>query len=532
MQGTSKKGIRNAVAEFKHVLGLEHVQIKKIVADLSQRLEEVNTELGTREEELLIWEEKLQQLQQGNDVKLRLARTRADGLRVKRAGGRGMGEEFGGMGSFAGRRPLLGVGGCGASLDGILEGSEESSEGSPSITRFKDFNEAEETDSPVESMHEEKEQAAIVMLAELVVAEMVVLKSSWSDLLCQAQPCLQAAVGHGSTPGELPAKATKEPSSAPTEVTEESSLAPGIDEAPVITEQPAVTRTPSSGSSNSQHFANRAARCKVAFEAALARLDDTPSVPQSSTALQPEGQTAIAASFGDLPEPLRLRDAHGDASAVEALPVVRSTLLTSQAQSPQPQLTSPQAKPRTGSSAAAPGEQDAMGESQSRDAPASPVQPMLARRHLATGIDAPSTVGGATNANGCAAVKWAPVPLSTGGFSKVGLRSALHVQSVATVQQQPLQRLQHVPFRSRAQSPVAVSRHTSCGSSLVMSAVAPSMPSAGGASGSSSLRLRAHKVASGFGTPTVLGGSACCHWGAGDSAHSTGSPPKGSICNS
>merc|ERR1719422_2347519 len=117
------------------------------VQQLEQRLQQAATEVQLKEEELVVWGERLQQIQHDNEAKLRLALSRADGARVRRPGARagrgGTGQgRLGGQAMAVPRGPVA----CGGSpsLRGIAEGDEEGEEDSPVRSVRGDATVAEE----------------------------------------------------------------------------------------------------------------------------------------------------------------------------------------------------------------------------------------------------------------------------------------------------------------------------------------------------------------------------------------------------
>jgi len=73
--------LQDTVEQFEKVMGLERNLLCKSILKLKNDLEETETNVGMKEEELMVWEEKLQQIQQDNEVKLRLAKARTDSMK-------------------------------------------------------------------------------------------------------------------------------------------------------------------------------------------------------------------------------------------------------------------------------------------------------------------------------------------------------------------------------------------------------------------------------------------------------------------
>jgi len=187
--GVSRHHLQDTIAEFKHVLNVERAQIRKSILELEQRLQELDTECALREDELMLWEERLVQIKEDNDVKFRLAKARADGARVRRAGGASGGSGGSGSGRREGLGALGGLGGrCSGStpataLDGIAEGNEESSEGSPSASRLQDFQSEGPQLSDEQEAEFEEERDHVLELARKAASELEELRGSWTELL-------------------------------------------------------------------------------------------------------------------------------------------------------------------------------------------------------------------------------------------------------------------------------------------------------------------------------------------------------------
>mmetsp|Transcript_64057 Transcript_64057/g.118001 ORF Transcript_64057/g.118001 Transcript_64057/m.118001 type:complete len:416 (+) Transcript_64057:92-1339(+) len=71
--------LQDTVDQFEKVVDLERVLLRKSILKLGNDLEEACTELGMKEEELMVWEQRIVQIQQDNEVKLRLAKSRLAG---------------------------------------------------------------------------------------------------------------------------------------------------------------------------------------------------------------------------------------------------------------------------------------------------------------------------------------------------------------------------------------------------------------------------------------------------------------------
>lgn len=80
--------LQDTVDQFEKVIDLERTLLRKSIRKHQRELEEVSTELAMKEEELGVWEQKVQQIQQDNEVKFCLAKARYDTAKVKGHNGR------------------------------------------------------------------------------------------------------------------------------------------------------------------------------------------------------------------------------------------------------------------------------------------------------------------------------------------------------------------------------------------------------------------------------------------------------------
>jgi len=186
--------LQDTVDQFEKVIDLERNLLRKSIRKLEHDLEETETEVGMKEEELMVWEEKLQQIQQDNEVKLRLAKVRTDGTRWR--------HKSDSRHAASVRRA--------SPLGGIAEGNEDSSEG--------EEEEEEEEAGEVSPRGASGSGAAtaerggaqhmamvdsINNLAGMVVAELSILRAQWQELVeankalshtSQSQPAERGAV--------------------------------------------------------------------------------------------------------------------------------------------------------------------------------------------------------------------------------------------------------------------------------------------------------------------------------------------------
>jgi len=177
--------LQDTVEQFEKVMGLERNLLCKSILKLKHDLEETETNVGMKEEELMVWEEKLQQIQQDNEVKLRLAKARTDTMKYRhKSEGRQLTSK------------------CNASpLGFIAEGNEDSCEEDGE----EEVEEDEEADaiSPrgarcagARSEPESQHLAAVETinkLSAMVVAELSVLNADYQKLL---ETHKAAASGH------------------------------------------------------------------------------------------------------------------------------------------------------------------------------------------------------------------------------------------------------------------------------------------------------------------------------------------------
>ena len=63
--------LRNTVGQFEKVIEFERNLLRNSVRKLERDLDGVLDELVSKEDELIVWEERLQQIQQDNETKLR-----------------------------------------------------------------------------------------------------------------------------------------------------------------------------------------------------------------------------------------------------------------------------------------------------------------------------------------------------------------------------------------------------------------------------------------------------------------------------
>eukprot|EP00429_Kryptoperidinium_foliaceum_P061895 CAMPEP_0176074886 /NCGR_PEP_ID=MMETSP0120_2-20121206/37427_1 /TAXON_ID=160619 /ORGANISM="Kryptoperidinium foliaceum, Strain CCMP 1326" /LENGTH=343 /DNA_ID=CAMNT_0017408587 /DNA_START=45 /DNA_END=1077 /DNA_ORIENTATION=+ len=192
--------------EFDAVIQHESDEIRRTIEGVQQRLVQITTELALSEDDLLLWEERLQQTLHDNEVKLGLARARAAAIGMSRAG-------FASGGSRSCLSP--------APLDGITEVNEDlCSLVSPNAAKVQDMEEAPHAGSLEASAPHLRDQAELVALVESVRLEAGALKERWSKLprRCDASPRGPSAQKGGSVraardsaPGEVRAQGAPKP---------------------------------------------------------------------------------------------------------------------------------------------------------------------------------------------------------------------------------------------------------------------------------------------------------------------------------
>lgn len=75
--------LQDTVDQFEKVIDLERSLLCKSISKLEHDLTETETQIGLKEEELMMWQGRLQQIQQDNELKLRLAKVRVDSTRYR-----------------------------------------------------------------------------------------------------------------------------------------------------------------------------------------------------------------------------------------------------------------------------------------------------------------------------------------------------------------------------------------------------------------------------------------------------------------
>jgi len=174
--------LQDTVDQFEKVIDLERNLLRKSIRKLEHDLEETDTEVSMKEEELMVWEEKLQQIQQDNEVKLRLARVRTDGTRWRHK------SESRHAASVRRASPL----------GGIAEGNEDSSEAEEEEEEEEAGEVSPRGASGSGPGTAEREGAnehlgavdSINNLAGMVVSELSILRAQWQELV-EANKALQ-----------------------------------------------------------------------------------------------------------------------------------------------------------------------------------------------------------------------------------------------------------------------------------------------------------------------------------------------------
>merc|ERR550532_2414890 len=165
--------LQDTVDQFEKVIDLERNLLRKSIRKLEHDLEETETEVSMKEEELMVWEEKLQQIQQDNEVKLRLARVRTDGTRWRHK------SESRHAASVRRASPL----------GGIAEGNEDSSEAEEEEEEAGEVSPRGASGSGPGTAERGGASQHLAMvdsvnnLAGMVVAELSILRAQWQELV-------------------------------------------------------------------------------------------------------------------------------------------------------------------------------------------------------------------------------------------------------------------------------------------------------------------------------------------------------------
>lgn len=188
--------LQDTVDQFEKVIEMERTVLRKSIAKHERDLEEVSTELAMKEEELAVWEERVQQIQKDNEIKFCLAKARFDTAKW-----RGKGKTTSSVGATA-----LGFIAEGDEPDCFAEGDEdEDDEEDAELLRKESFDQSgflrdddadanpakREGTSPIDSESPagavEKQPhpgaEAANALADIVVGELAMLKRQWQDLV-------------------------------------------------------------------------------------------------------------------------------------------------------------------------------------------------------------------------------------------------------------------------------------------------------------------------------------------------------------
>eukprot|EP00747_Dinoflagellata_sp_TGD_P126522 gnl/TRDRNA2_/TRDRNA2_174288_c0_seq1.p1 gnl/TRDRNA2_/TRDRNA2_174288_c0~~gnl/TRDRNA2_/TRDRNA2_174288_c0_seq1.p1 ORF type:complete len:443 (+),score=79.45 gnl/TRDRNA2_/TRDRNA2_174288_c0_seq1:160-1329(+) len=165
--------LQNTVDQFEKVIDLERTLLRKSIGKLEHDLEEATTELSMKEDDLCLWEEKVQQVQQDNEVKLRIAKSRLESSR------------------FRGRGASIPAHSRASPLGLIVEGDEGDLQ--------EDEDEDEEDDDGAEACGPEvsatvelsgircAEADAVNALAAEVAAEVEAIRKQWADLVASTE---------------------------------------------------------------------------------------------------------------------------------------------------------------------------------------------------------------------------------------------------------------------------------------------------------------------------------------------------------
>lgn len=155
---------RDTVGQFDKVIDLERNLLRKSILKLEHDITETETHMSIQEEELMLWQDRLQRIQQDNEMKLRLAKVRVDGTRYRH-------KSEGRHGASVRRASPLGL---------IAEGNEDSGD-----ERVEGEEEEDEGGYVAErtASHPLATVKSINSLASMVVGELTVLRAQWQELV-------------------------------------------------------------------------------------------------------------------------------------------------------------------------------------------------------------------------------------------------------------------------------------------------------------------------------------------------------------
>jgi len=187
IRNNSASLLQDTVDQFEKVIDLERSLLRKSIVKLAHDLEETTTELGLKEEELVIWEQRVQQVRQDNDRKLQIARARTSDRGARRPRG--------------GEAPTKARGA--APLGGIAEDDEEEDdEDADEVGGDGDLDgddDAADPDSPMSravtpaKVSLSPEVEAVNDLALQVVQELALLRQRWQAVKEAPLPAPAAA---------------------------------------------------------------------------------------------------------------------------------------------------------------------------------------------------------------------------------------------------------------------------------------------------------------------------------------------------
>mmetsp|Transcript_12462 Transcript_12462/g.20454 ORF Transcript_12462/g.20454 Transcript_12462/m.20454 type:complete len:504 (+) Transcript_12462:86-1597(+) len=189
--------LQDTVDQFEKVIDLERTLLRKSIRKLEHDLEEVTTELSMKEEELVVWEQRVHQIQKDNEVKFSIAKSRIDKEKFRsNKRGRSVGSAGGGS------RSLGFIAEVDEAPSTIIEGDEEDEEEvgrtesaadvSPNTTPVMADKLPPEDSEPFVVSHPMVE--AINALADIVAGQLTVLQKQWQELNADLDALTEAPV--------------------------------------------------------------------------------------------------------------------------------------------------------------------------------------------------------------------------------------------------------------------------------------------------------------------------------------------------
>lgn len=195
--------LQDTVDQFEKVIEMERTVLRKSIAKHERDLEEVSTELAMKEDELAVWQERVQQIQQDNEIKFCLAKARFDSAKFKAKGRNAASSTGANALSFIAE---------GDEPDCFAEGDEDEDEDEEVDIVTAAASQAAEV--PIEvaeiEMQPHPGAEAANALADIVVGELAMLQKQWQELVsgmdCLLAPSLTPSRGGAPSGQESPAR--------------------------------------------------------------------------------------------------------------------------------------------------------------------------------------------------------------------------------------------------------------------------------------------------------------------------------------